>query len=132
MEELLGKVEGEAAQLLKLLLSPYRAPRSADCYRASYAVPVPCLPDGAGSSEAAGNRAPGRLAAKLQAEGRLTEKAITAHQDAVAIFRETGDRHGEGLALLNLCNALAGVRRFDEAVTAHQDAAAIFRETGDR
>jgi len=66
------------------------------------------------------------------AEVRRFEEAITAHQDAAAIFRETGDRHGEGLALTNLGAALTEVRRFEEAITAHQDAAAIFRETGDR
>ena len=63
---------------------------------------------------------------------RRFEEAITAHQDAAAIFRETGDRHGEGRALDNLGIALREVRRFEEAITAHQDAAAIFRETGDR
>ena len=53
-------------------------------------------------------------------------------QDAAAIYRETGDRHGEGIALDNLGLALEGVRRFEEAITACQDAAAIHRETGDR
>jgi hypothetical protein len=33
---------------------------------------------------------------------RRFDEAITAHQDAAAIFRETGDRHGEGAALDNL------------------------------
>ena len=60
------------------------------------------------------------------------EEAISAHQDAAAIFRETGDRHGEGQALNNLGLALPLVRRFEEAISALQDAAAIFRETGDR
>ena len=60
------------------------------------------------------------------------EEAITAHQDAAEIFRETGDRHGLGMALNNLGVVLREVRRFGEAITAHQDAAAIFRETGDR
>ncbi len=63
---------------------------------------------------------------------RRFDEAITAHQDAAAIFRETGDRHSEGMALGNLGLALRQVRRFDEAITAHQDAVAIFRETGDR
>ena len=63
---------------------------------------------------------------------RRFEEAITACQDAAAIFRETGDRHGEGMALNNLGIALREVRRFEEAISAHQDAAAIFRETGDR
>jgi hypothetical protein len=48
----------------------------------------------------------------------------------VAVLRETGDRHGEGLALTNLGAALREVDRFEEAVTACQEAAVIFRETG--
>ena len=63
---------------------------------------------------------------------RRFEEAITAYQDAAAIYREIGDRHGEGMALDNLGTALAEVRRFEEAITAHQDSAAIFQETGDR
>jgi tetratricopeptide (TPR) repeat protein len=59
------------------------------------------------------------------------EEAITAHQDAAAISRETGDRHREGDALNNLGVALREAGRLEEAITAHQDAAAIFRETGD-
>ena len=66
------------------------------------------------------------------AEVRRFEEAITARRDAAAIYRETGDRHGEGQALSNLGVALPQVRRYEEAITAYQDAAAIFRETGDR
>jgi hypothetical protein len=36
------------------------------------------------------------------------EEAISACQDAAAIFRETGDRHGEGKALDSLGTALRG------------------------
>ena len=71
------------------------------------------------------------LGISLQQVRRFAE-AITAHQDAAAIYRETGDQHGEGRALMNLGNALQEVRQFEEAVTAYQDAAAIFREIGDR
>ncbi|MBD2896526.1 Regulatory protein AfsR [Actinomadura sp. RB99] len=63
---------------------------------------------------------------------RRFEEAVTAHQDAAAIYRELGDRRSEGGALNNLGSALAQVRRFDEAITAHQQNLAIFRETGDR
>jgi hypothetical protein len=35
-------------------------------------------------------------------EVRRFEEAISAHHDAVAIFRETSNRHGEGMALNNL------------------------------
>jgi tetratricopeptide (TPR) repeat protein len=62
---------------------------------------------------------------------RQFEDAIIPLQKAVIIFRDTNDRHGEGMALNNLGAALAEVRRFDEAITACQDAAAIFRETCD-
>jgi tetratricopeptide (TPR) repeat protein len=65
-------------------------------------------------------------------EARRFEEAITACQDAAAIFRETGDRHGEGGALNNLGNALQEARRLAEAITAYQDALAIYRETGDQ
>jgi tetratricopeptide (TPR) repeat protein len=65
-------------------------------------------------------------------EVRRFEEAITACQDAAAIYQETSDRHGEGKALNNLGRALQEVRRFDEAITACQDAAAIYQETGDR
>ena len=50
-----------------------------------------------------------------------------------AIYRETGDRHGEGDgAEQSRPGPPGGRRRFDEAITAFQDAAASFRETGDR
>jgi tetratricopeptide (TPR) repeat protein len=65
-------------------------------------------------------------------EVRRFEEAVTALQDAVAIFQEIRDRHGGGLALDNLGLALQGLRRFEEAITAHQDAAVIFQETRDR
>jgi len=35
-------------------------------------------------------------------EVRRFDEAITAHQDAAAIFRETGDPHGEDIAVNNL------------------------------
>ncbi len=35
-------------------------------------------------------------------EVRRLEEAITAHQDAATLFRETGDRHREIIALENL------------------------------
>jgi hypothetical protein len=63
--------------------------------------------------------------------GRV-EEAISAHREGLAIYRETGDRHGEGASLNNLGLALAEAGRVEEAISAHQDAAAIYRETGDR
>jgi tetratricopeptide (TPR) repeat protein len=63
---------------------------------------------------------------------RRFEEAITAHQRAGELFRETGDRHGEAMAWNNLGLALRQVRRFEEAITAHQRAGELFRETEDR
>jgi tetratricopeptide (TPR) repeat protein len=59
---------------------------------------------------------------------RRFEEAIAADQDAAAIYRETGDWHGEATALNNLGLALRQVRRFEEAITARQDAALAFHE----
>ncbi len=47
------------------------------------------------------SRALNNLGLALRDAGR-SDEAITAHQDATAIFRQTGDRHGEGIALGNL------------------------------
>ena len=41
------------------------------------------------------------LGVALREAGRV-EDAITAHQDAAALFRETGYRYGEEIALDNL------------------------------
>jgi hypothetical protein len=57
-------------------------------------------------------------------------EAIITLQHAAAILRQTGDRHGEGVALNNLGVAL---RDFPwsplDAITLHEEAVAIFRET---
>ncbi len=71
------------------------------------------------------------LGAALRQTRRFGE-AIRAHQDAAAIFQQTGDQHGQGSALTNLGDALRQAGRFEEAITAHQAAVAVFRETGDR
>ncbi len=70
------------------------------------------------------------LGLALRLAGRF-EEAITAHQELLAICRETGDRHREGGAL-NLGIVLRHGGWFEEAITACREAAAIFRETGDR
>ncbi|MFB7260777.1 tetratricopeptide repeat protein [Streptomyces nojiriensis] len=57
---------------------------------------------------------------------------ITLTTCALTIYREVGDRHGEGTALNNLGLALGEVRRFEEAINAHTQALAICRELGDR
>ncbi|WP_075027931.1 tetratricopeptide repeat protein [Streptomyces mirabilis] len=64
-------------------------------------------------------------------EVRRFEEAVDAHTQAVAAFRELGDRHSEGQALNNLGAVLQGVGRFEEAFDAHTRAAAAFRELGD-
>jgi len=49
--------------------------------------------------------------------GLVSVGALT--QDAAAIYRQTGDRHGEGTTLSNLGRVLQEVGRFGEAITAH-------------
>ena len=92
-------------------------------------------PDGPGEVlrqvGAAAGHALTNLGIALQGAERF-EEAITACQDAAAIYRDTGDRHGEADALTNLGIALHGAERFEEAITACQDAAAIYRDTGDQ
>ncbi len=43
---------------------------------------------------------------------------VTCRHRAVAIIRETGDRHGKGKALDNLGTFVRQVGRLDEAITA--------------
>jgi len=43
-----------------------------------------------------------RIRGRALREVRRFAEAITAHQEAVAIFRETGNQHHEGKALDNL------------------------------
>jgi tetratricopeptide (TPR) repeat protein len=65
-------------------------------------------------------------------EARRIEEAIACSQEAIAILRETGDRHNEGMALMTLSGVLKEEARLDETIACNQDAAAIFREIGDR
>ncbi len=57
---------------------------------------------------------------------------ITATTTSLDTARRLRDRSNEGVALINLGNALMHVRRFEEAITACQDAVAIYRQIGDR
>ena len=63
---------------------------------------------------------------------RRYEEALTAYEQAVAVFREVGDRHAEAESSTNLGVALSGLRRYEEALTAYEQAVAVFREVGDR
>jgi tetratricopeptide (TPR) repeat protein len=65
-------------------------------------------------------------------ELRRFGEAIACYRDALAVFRETGDRRAEGVTLDGLGDAYGGLRRFAEAACCYQDALAIHRETGDR
>jgi tetratricopeptide (TPR) repeat protein len=57
---------------------------------------------------------------------------IALSYTALGAARSLGDRHGEGVALNDLCVALRRVRNFEDAIGACQEAADIFRETGNR
>ena len=63
---------------------------------------------------------------------RRFEEAITAYQEAAAIFREIDEPLFEGMVLNHLGIPLRETRRFEGAATAHQSAVAIFRQADDR
>ena len=57
---------------------------------------------------------------------------VLATNQALAIFRELGDRWGQGLALDTSARASMDLRRFEEAVTTCRQALSVHREIGDR
>jgi tetratricopeptide (TPR) repeat protein len=59
------------------------------------------------------------------------EEAIGCYQDAAAIYRETGDRYGEGLTLSNLGLAYQELQRSDQAIASWRRAASAMRDAGD-
>ncbi|MFJ9945543.1 ATP-binding protein [Streptomyces erythrochromogenes] len=62
---------------------------------------------------------------------RYLDDWITLTSAALTIYREAGDRHGEGRALNDLGIALHSARRFGESIDAHTQATTTFREVGD-
>ena len=74
----------------------------------SFSGPVLLGRDFTNTTFVAQHSAPAPVA--LAQQVRRFEEAITAYQDAAAIYRETGDRHREGLALVGLGLALVEVR----------------------
>ena len=71
------------------------------------------------------------MSAILRGIGR-SEEAIGCCDQALAIFRELGDRWGQGLALNTSARTNMELRRFEEAVTACSQALSVHREIGDR
>jgi tetratricopeptide (TPR) repeat protein len=63
---------------------------------------------------------------------RRFDDRISATTTSLDTARHLGDRSNEGLALINLGNALMHVRRFEEAITACQTAVDIYRQIGDQ
>jgi tetratricopeptide (TPR) repeat protein len=61
----------------------------------------------------------------------LADEAIDCHQQAMAIFRETGDRHSEGQALDGLGNTYQELRRPARAAECWREAAAAMRDAAD-
>jgi len=59
-------------------------------------------------------------------------RAIEYYEQALAIFREIGDRRGEGNDLGNLGNAYAALGEVRRAVGYYEQALEIDREVGDR
>lgn len=63
---------------------------------------------------------------------RQFDKALTTHTQAVAVYRQLGDHHGEGRALNNLGATLADASQSEKAIIAHIQAADIFHHLSDR
>ena len=59
-------------------------------------------------------------------------RAIGYQEQALAISREIGDRHGEGLSLSNLGTTYSDLGQVEQAIEHYEQALAIARETGDR
>ncbi|WP_245694207.1 tetratricopeptide repeat protein [Streptomyces abyssalis] len=60
------------------------------------------------------------------------EEAARRHHAALAVFEETGDRHGAATAHYGLGCAAFGLGRYAESAERHHRALALFEETGDR
>ncbi|MFI6302270.1 tetratricopeptide repeat protein [Amycolatopsis thailandensis] len=58
--------------------------------------------------------------------------AVRCGQQALAIFRELGDRRNEAAILGNLANACRGLRWFDAAFALYHDSLALARSLGDK
>jgi tetratricopeptide (TPR) repeat protein len=61
-----------------------------------------------------------------------TARAIEYHEKALAIMREVGDRHGEGITLGNLGLSYSDLGQTSRAIEYYEQALAISREVGDR
>ena len=60
------------------------------------------------------------------------QKAINYHNQRLSIFKEVGDRVGEGRAYGNLGNAYRSLGKFQEAINYHNQDLSIAQEVGDR
>ena len=66
-----------------------------------------------------------------QFQGRWDD-AIAAFERSLAICRTLGNRHGEGITLINLGIVYGRQERWADAIAAFEQALAIFRTLGDR
>ena len=87
------------------------------------------LPLGAGLGDRLGHAR--ELLGLALREARRFEEAISAHQDAAAIYRETSDRHGEGMALGNLGGVYQEMGQPGRATECWRAAAEAMRDAGD-
>ena len=75
-------------------------------------------------------RATNDLGTAYQGLRRFAE-AVDCYQRALAIFRETGDRYGEGATLDGLGDAYQELREPGRAAECWREAAAAMRDAGD-
>lgn len=60
------------------------------------------------------------------------EKALTLYQQALAIYKEIGNRLGEAITLNNIGQIYDNLRQYEQAIKFHQQALAIYKEVGDK
>ena len=59
------------------------------------------------------------------------QKAIESHQQALVIYQELGDSHGEAISLNSLGVAYKSLGQYEKAIEYHQQALIIYQELGD-
>src|SRR5262249_48783930 len=60
------------------------------------------------------------------------QKAIDCCEQALAIARQIGDKHGEGSRLCNLGSVFSRLGRLEEAMGCYEQALALARQIGDK
>jgi hypothetical protein len=60
------------------------------------------------------------------------DRALTLIEEAVAIFRSSGDKWALAILLVNLCHVMVRRGDFEQAIVAAREGLMLSQETGDR